>query len=52
MHATADSGCNEAAQLVCQLPNYRRVPVTTEVMALCRRSGDGRALDTHAPLAM
>jgi len=52
MHAAADSGCNENAQLMCELPNYGRVLVATEVMALWRRSGDGRALRTHAPLAM
>ena len=30
----------------------RRVPVSTEIMALWRHSGDRRALRTHAPLAM
>ena len=52
MHAAVDSGCNENAQLMCERPNYGRVLVATEVMALWRHSGDGRALRTHAPLAM
>ena len=52
MHAAVDSGCNENAQLMCEHPNYGRVLVATEVMALWRRSGDGRALRTHALLAM
>jgi hypothetical protein len=51
MHAAVDSGCNENVQQMCELPNYGRVPVATEVMALCRPSGDGRALSTLAPLA-
>src|SRR5271166_4243412 len=52
MCAAVDSGCNENAQLMCELPNYGRVLVATEVMALWLRSGDGRTLRTHAPLAM
>ena len=52
MHAAVDSGCDEKVHQMCELPNYGRVPVATEVMALCRPSGDGRALRTHAPLAM
>ena len=52
MHAAVDSGCNENVQQMCELPNYGRVLVATEVMALWRRSGDGRALRTHALLAM
>jgi hypothetical protein len=52
MHAAVDSGCDENVHQMCELPNYGRVPVATEVMALWRRSGDGRALRTHAPLAM
>ena len=52
MHAAVDSGCNENVRQMCELPNYGRVIVATEVMALWRRSGDGRALRTHAPLAM
>jgi hypothetical protein len=52
MHAAVDSGCNENVHRMCELPNYGRVLVSTEVMALWRRSGDGRALRTHAPLAM
>ena len=52
MHAAADSGCNENVHQMCELLDYGRVLVAPEVMALCRRSGDGRALDTHAPLAM
>jgi hypothetical protein len=52
MQAAVDSGCDENVHQMCELPNYGRVPVATEVMALSRRSGDGRALRTHAPLAM
>ncbi len=44
MHAAADSGCNESVHQMCELPNYGRVPVATEVMALCRPSDDGRLL--------
>ena len=51
MHAAVDSGCDENVHQICELPNYGRVPVAMEVMALWRRSGDGRALRTHAPLA-
>ena len=51
MYAAVDSGCDENVHQMCELPNYGRVPVATEVMALCRPSGDGRALRTHAPLA-
>src|SRR5208283_1296157 len=52
MHAAADSGCNENVCHMCELPSYGRVLVATEVMALWLRSGDGRALRTHAQLAM
>ena len=52
MHATVDSGCNENAHLMCERSNYGRVLVAAEVMELWRRSGDGRALRTHAQLAM
>ncbi len=52
MHAAVDSGCNENVHQMCELPNYGRVPVATEVMALWRCSGDRRALRTHAPLAI
>jgi hypothetical protein len=52
MHAAVDSACDENAQLMCERSNYGRVLVATEVMALWRRSGDGRALRTLAPLAM
>src|ERR1017187_8658240 len=53
MHAAADSGCNETAQLMYDLPNYGSVLVATEITALWRRSGDGRrTLRAHAPLAM
>src|SRR5271157_386423 len=51
MHAAVDSGCDENVHQMYELPNYGRVPVATEVMALWRRSGDERALRTHAPLA-
>jgi hypothetical protein len=44
MHAAADSGCNDNAQLMCERSNYGRVLVATEVMALWLHSGDGRAL--------
>jgi len=49
--AAADSGCNENAHLMCERSNYGRVLVAAEVMELWRRSGDGLALWTHAPLA-
>ena len=49
MHAAVDSGCDETAHQMCERPNYDRVPVATEVMALWRHSGDGRTLQTHAP---
>ena len=52
MHAAVDSGCDENVHRMCELPNYGRVLVATAVMALWRRSGDGRTLRTHAPLAM
>jgi hypothetical protein len=52
MHAAVDSGSNENEQLMCEGPNYGRVLVAPEVMALSRRSGDGRVLRTHAPLEM
>ena len=52
MHAAAHSGCNEIVHEKCELLNYGRVLVATEVMALWLRSGDGRTLRTHAPLAM
>ena len=52
MHAAVDSGCDGNVHQMCERPNYGRVPVATEVMALWRRSGDGRTLRTHAPLAM
>jgi hypothetical protein len=52
MHAVVDSDSNENAQLMCERPNYGRVLAAPEVMALWRRLGDGRALRTHAPLAM
>jgi hypothetical protein len=51
LHAAADSGCNENAHLMCERSNYGRDLVAAEVMALWRRSGDGLALGTHAPLA-
>ena len=44
--------CDENLHEMCELPNYGRVLVATGVMALWRRSGDGRALMTHALLAM
>jgi hypothetical protein len=37
---------------MCELPNYGRVQLATGVMALWLRSGDGRALRTHALVAM
>jgi len=52
MHAAVDSGSNEIVHQMCELLNYGRVLVATEVMALWLRSGDGRTLRTHAPLAM
>ena len=52
MRAAADSGFNENVHQMCDLPNYGRVLVATEVMALWLHSGDGRALRTHALLAM
>ena len=52
LHAAADSGCNENAHLMCEVSNYGRVLVAAEVMELWRRSGDGLALGTHAPLAI
>ena len=52
MHAAADSGCDENVHQMCELPNYGRVLVATEVMALWLHSGDGRGLGTHALLAM
>ena len=52
MHAAVDSGCNENVHRDVRTFKLRRVLVATEVMALWRRSGDGRALRTHALLAM
>jgi len=52
MHAAVDSSVNEIVHGMCELPNYGRVIVATEVMALWRRSGDGRAFRTHAPAEM
>jgi hypothetical protein len=52
MQTAVDSGSHENAQLMCEHPNYGRVLIAPKVMALWRRLGDGRALRTHAPLAM
>src|SRR5271157_793388 len=52
MHAAVDSGCDENVHQMCEPPNYGRVLVAAEVMELWRRSGDGLALGTHAPLAI
>jgi hypothetical protein len=52
MPAAVDPGCNENVHQMCEHPNYGRVLVATETMALWRRLGDGRALRTYAPLAM
>ena len=52
MHAPVDSGCDENVHQMCELSNYGRVPVVTEIMALWLHSGDGRALRIHALLAM
>jgi hypothetical protein len=52
MYAAAHSGCNEIVHEKCELLNYGRVLVAPEAVALWRRSGDGRTLRTHAPLAM
>jgi len=52
MHAAVDSGSNEIVHEMCELLNYGRVLVAPEVMALWRRSDDGRALGTLALLAM
>ena len=52
MHAVVDSGCDENVHQTCELSNYGRVLVATEITALWRRSGDGRTLRAHAPLAM
>ena len=52
MHATVDSGCNENAHRMCERSNYGRVLVAAEVSEMGRRSGDGLALGTHAPLAI
>ena len=52
MHAVVDSACDENVHQMCELPNYGRVLVATEVTALWRRSGNGRTLRTHTPLAM
>ena len=52
MHAAADSGSHENAQLMCERPNYGRVLVAPEVIALWRRLGHGRTLRTYAPLEM
>ena len=46
MHAAVDPGCNENVHQICEHPNCGRVLVATEVMAMWRRSGDGRALRT------
>ena len=52
MHAAVDPGCKENVHRICEHPNCGRVLVATEVMAMWRRSGDGRALRTVALLAM
>jgi hypothetical protein len=52
MHAAANSFCDENGQLMCERSKYGRVLVAAEVMELWRRSGDGLALGTHAPLAI
>jgi hypothetical protein len=44
MHAALDSGCDENVHEMGELPTYGRVLVAAEVMALWRRSSDGRAL--------
>jgi hypothetical protein len=52
MHAVVNSGRDENTHLMYDLPNYGSVLVATEITALWRRSGDGRTLRAHAPLAM
>jgi hypothetical protein len=52
---TAWSVCTVVCTLLCKMRircTRLPIPVATEVMALWRRSGDGRALRTHAQLAM
>ena len=50
--AAADSGCNKNAHLMCKRSNYGLSGLQREVMELWRRSGDGLALGTDAPLAI
>ena len=52
MHATVDSGCHGNAQPMCELPKRDVYPLPRKWLSLWRRSGDGRALRTHAPLTM
>src|SRR5271166_6696557 len=52
MHAAVDPGCNENVHRICEHPNCGRVLVATEVMALWRRSGDGRTLRTLRGLSL
>src|SRR5271157_1788340 len=52
MRAAVDSGCNESAQLMCGLSNHGVCRLPWKFTALWRCLGDGRALSTHAPLAL
>src|SRR5208337_3424700 len=52
MRAAVDSGCNESAQLMSGLSNHGVCRLPWKFTALWRCLGDGRALSTHAPLAL
>jgi hypothetical protein len=52
MHAAADSGCDENAQLMYELANNGVRWLQRKFLALRRWSGDGRDLSKQAPLAM
>jgi len=52
MHAAVGSGCIESAQLMCGLSNHGVCRLPWKFTALWRCLVDGRALSTHAPLAL
>jgi len=52
MRAAVDSGRNESAQLMCGLSNHGVCRLPWKFTALWRCLGDGRALGTHAPVAL
>ena len=47
MYAAADSGCNETAQLMCELPKRDVYRLQRKLLSLWRRAEGGRALGSR-----